>query len=119
MPGATISRSSVPYQGELLRQFEGFYTTMMVSVLASARQLGLSYPVALGLAGGRLDMRDCAGLLGGAAHRRSLRSRLRAGGGHAAGHPYAFNYDMTALGAALVWIMVGRLCHIAPRPDPI
>ena len=23
--------------------------------------------------------------------------------------PYAFNYDMTALGAALVWVMVGRL----------
>ena len=27
--------------------------------------------------------------------------------------PYAFNYDMTALGAVLVWVMVGRLPHRA------
>ena len=39
-PGATTSPWSVPTRRELLRQFEGFYTTMMVSVLASARQLG-------------------------------------------------------------------------------
>jgi hypothetical protein len=32
--------------------------------------------------------------------------------------PYAFNYDMTALGAALVWIMVGRLPY-RPEAGPI
>jgi alpha-1,2-mannosyltransferase len=28
--------------------------------------------------------------------------------------PYAFNYDMTALGATLVWVFIGRLPH---RPE--
>ena len=38
-----------PYQGELLQPVRRLLHHMMVSVLASARQLGVSYPVALGL----------------------------------------------------------------------
>ncbi len=37
------------YQGLLLRQFDGFYTNMMVSVLASGRKAGLPYPIAAGV----------------------------------------------------------------------
>lgn len=107
-----------PYQGELLRQFEGFYTTMMVSVLASARQLGLSYPVALGL---QVVVSICAIALACWAMRRIADPCARAFVLAAAtllATPYAFNYDMTALGAALVWIMVGRLPY-RPEVGPI
>jgi hypothetical protein len=98
-----------PYQTELLRQFEGFYTTMMVSVLASARQLGLPYPVALGL-----QVIVSAGAIAIAcwAVRRIADPCARAfllAAATLLATPYAFNYDMTAIGAALVWIMVGRL----------
>jgi hypothetical protein len=102
------------YQTELLRQFEGFYTTMMVSVLASGRQLGLSYSVALGI-----QVIVSLGVIALAcwAVRRIADPCARAfllATATLLATPYAFNYDMTALGAALVWVFVGRLPH---RPD--
>jgi hypothetical protein len=102
------------YQTELLRQFEGFYTTMMVSVLASGRQLGLSYSVALGI-----QVIVSLGVIALAcwAARRIADPCARAfllATATLLATPYAFNYDMTALGAALVWVFVGRLPH---RPD--
>jgi hypothetical protein len=102
-----------PYQTELLRQFEGFYTTMMVSVLASARQLGLPYPVALGL---QVIVSTGAIALACWAVRRIADPCARAfllAAATLLATPYAFNYDMTALGAALVWIMIGRLPYRA------
>jgi hypothetical protein len=102
-----------PYQTELLRQFEGFYTTMMVSVLASARQLGLPYPVALGL---QVIVSVAAIALACWAVRRLVDPCARAfllAAATLLATPYAFNYDMTAIGAALVWIMVGRLPYRA------
>ena len=103
-----------PYQTELLRQFEGFYTTMMVSVLASGRQLGLSYSVALGI-----QVIVSLGVIALAcwAVRRIADPCARAFllvTATLLATPYAFNYDMTALGAALVWVFVGRLPH---RPE--
>jgi len=102
-----------PYQTELLRQFEGFYTTMMVSVLASARQLGLSYSIALGI---QVIVSLCAIAVTCWTVRRVADPCARAFLLVAAtllATPYAFNYDMTALGAALVWVMIGRLPHRA------
>jgi hypothetical protein len=102
-----------PYQTELLRQFEGFYTTMMVSVLASARQLGLPYPLALGL---QVIVSVGAIALACWAVRRIADPCARAfllAAATLLATPYAFNYDMTAIGAALVWIMVGRLPYRA------
>ena len=103
-----------PYQTELLRQFEGFYTTMMVSVLASGRQLGLSYSVALGI-----QLIVSLGVIALAcwAVQRIADPCARAFllvTATLLATPYAFNYDMTALGAALVWVFVGRLPH---RPE--
>jgi hypothetical protein len=106
-----------PYQTELLRQFEGFYTTMMVSVLASARQMGLSYPVAFGL---QVIVSVGAIALACWAVRRIADPCARAfllAAATLLATPYAFNYDMTVIGAALVWIMVGRLpCRTEAGP---
>lgn len=97
------------YQSELLRQFDGFYTNMMVSVLAALRKIGLSYPIAFGF---QVVVSLSAIALSTWAVRRIAdpcgRAFLLAAATLLA-TPYAFNYDMTALGAALVWILVGRL----------
>jgi hypothetical protein len=107
-----------PYQTELLRQFEGFYTTMMVSVLASARQLGLPYPIALGI---QVVVSLGAVAVACWAVRRIADPCARAFllvTATLLATPYAFNYDMTALGAALVWIFIGRLPQ-RPEAGPV
>jgi Glycosyltransferase family 87 len=102
-----------PYQTLLLQNFEGFYTNMMVSVLASARKMGVPYSLALGI-----QVIISLGVIAVAtwAVRRIADPCARAFllvTATLLATPYAFNYDMTALGAALVWVMVGRLPHRA------
>jgi hypothetical protein len=102
-----------PYQTLLLQNFEGFYTNMMVSVLASARKMGVSYPVALGV---QVIISLSVIALATWAVRRIADPCARAFllvTATLLATPYAFNYDMTALGAVLVWVMVGRLPHRA------
>lgn len=102
-----------PYQTLLLQNFEGFYTNMMVSVLASARKMGVSYPVALGI---QVIISLCVIAVAAWAVRRIADPCARAFllvTATLLATPYAFNYDMTALGAVLVWVMVGRLPHRA------
>jgi hypothetical protein len=102
-----------PYQTLLLQNFEGFYTNMMVSVLASARKMGVPYSLALGI-----QVVVSLGVIAVAAWavRRIADPCARAYllvTATLLATPYAFNYDMTALGAVLVWVMVGRLPHRA------
>ena len=102
-----------PYQTLLLQNFEGFYTNMMVSVLASARKMGVPYALALSI---QVVVSLCVITLATWAVRRIADPCARAYllvTATLLATPYAFNYDMTALGAVLVWVMVGRLPHRA------
>jgi Glycosyltransferase family 87 len=96
-----------PYQAQLLERFRGFYTFMMVSGLAGARTFGLSYPVALAaqiaLA---LPVLAAACWAIRATSDRCRRAFVLASAAPLIS-PYAFNYDLTALAAVLVW----QLCR--------
>jgi hypothetical protein len=97
------------YQTLLLRDFDGFYTHMMVSVLASARKVGVPYEIAMGV---QVVVSLSAIAIASWAVRRTTDPCARAfilAAATLLATPYAFNYDMTALGAALVWLIVGRL----------
>lgn len=100
---------TAPYQVLLLQNFEGFYTTMMVSAFAGARTFGLSYSGAMAI-----QIAVTLAVLVGAyfAIRRTSDPRRRAFVLASAAPlltPYAFNYDLTALAAALIWTLEGRL----------
>jgi Glycosyltransferase family 87 len=100
---------TAPYQVLLLRHFQGFYTTMMVSVFAGARTFGLSYSGAMAI-----QIAIALAVLVGvyfAVRRTSdpCRRALVLASAAPLLTPYAFNYDLTALAAALVWALAGRL----------
>jgi hypothetical protein len=102
------------YQVLLLERFQGFYTYMMVSGVAAARTFGLTYPVAL-----VLQVALALPVLAAAvwAVRQTSDPCRRAFVLVSAVPlvtPYAFNYDLAALAAVLVW----RLCRPLPQ-DPI
>jgi Glycosyltransferase family 87 len=93
------------YQLLLLERFRGFYTYMMVSGVAGARTFGLTYPVAL-----VLQVAMAMPVLGAAiwALRLTTDACRRAFVLVSATPlvtPYAFNYDLTALTAVLVWML--------------
>jgi hypothetical protein len=97
------------YQVLLLERYQGFYTSMMVSGVAGARAFGLSYP--LGLA---IQVAIALPVLATAcwAVRATSDPRRRAFVLASAAPlvtPYAFNYDLTALAAVLVWHLCGSL----------
>jgi hypothetical protein len=105
------------YQILLLEKFQGFYTTMMASVFAGARTFGLSYSAAMTiqiavalpvLAATCLAVRRTADPCRRAFVLASAVPLLT---------PYAFNYDLTAVAAALIWMLAGRLpCRAEWRP---
>jgi Glycosyltransferase family 87 len=100
------------YQLLLLERFRGFYTYMMVSGIAGARTFGLTYSVAL-----VLQIALAVPVLGAAiwAVRSTTDACRRAFVLVSATPlvtPYAFNYDLTALAAVLVW----TLCR-TPRDE--
>jgi hypothetical protein len=91
------------YQVLLLERFQGFYTSMMVSGVAGARASGLSYSVGLALQA-MLALPVLAAACW--AVRATGDPRRRAFVLASAAPlltPYAFNYDLTALAAVLVW----------------
>jgi alpha-1,2-mannosyltransferase len=97
------------YQLLLLQRFEGFYTVMMTSAVAAGRMVGLSYPVALAI---QAAIALPTLLITCWAVRRTADPCRRAFVVACAAPlvtPYAFNYDLTALSAALVWVLFGRL----------
>lgn len=100
------------FQFAILERFEGFFTYMMASVYAGARTFGLSSHVAFALQAA-VSLPVLAATVWGA--RRSRDTRQRTALVVCAVPlltPYAFNYDLTAVAAVIVW----RLC--APEPDP-
>jgi hypothetical protein len=96
-------------QAKLLQTFEGFYTYMMMSVLAGGRTFGLSYPSAMAL---QLAISIPILVASIWAVRRTHDPRLRALVLVCAAPlltPYAFNYDMTAVAGVLVWGFFGQV----------
>jgi hypothetical protein len=97
------------FQLSLLQNFQGFYTIMMASVLSGLRMSGAAYSVALPV---QLVASGVALGLACWAVRRTRDACLRAlvlATAAVLVTPYAFNYDLTAVMACLVWAMFGRL----------
>ena len=96
-------------QTSLLAHFKGFYTTMMVSVLACLRASGVPYETAVPLQAA-ISVAAIAGAMWAVRHASDpCRRALILVTATLLATPYAFNYDMTALAGVLVWLMVGRL----------
>ncbi|HEY2135653.1 MAG TPA: glycosyltransferase family 87 protein [Xanthobacteraceae bacterium] len=97
------------YQVDLLEHFYGYYAFMMTSITAGARTLGVPYRVALAIqviAAVFVLVASCWAV------RRTADPCRRAFVLACAAPlvtPYAFNYDLTAVAAVLVWILFGRL----------
>jgi hypothetical protein len=93
----------------LLERFEGFFTSMMASVFAGARTFGFGYAAAMTIqvvVAGAVIMAACWAV------RRTTDPCRRAAVLACAApliSPYAFNYDLTAVTAVLVWILTRRL----------
>jgi Glycosyltransferase family 87 len=97
------------YQVLLLEEFRGFYTAMMPSVFAGARSFGLSYPAAMAI---QIVVALAVVAATCLTARRSEDPCIRALTLATAAPlvtPYVFNYDLTPIAAALVWMLSGRL----------
>ncbi|MDB5601726.1 MAG: hypothetical protein JWN71_3770 [Xanthobacteraceae bacterium] len=97
------------HQNELLDSFYGFYTNMMVSVFADLRGLGVGYQAALAV---QIAVAvPVVGLACWAVRRTAdpCRRALVLACAMSLLTPYAFNYDLTSVTAALVWTLAGRL----------
>jgi hypothetical protein len=96
------------YHYQTLVRYHGFYTFMMTSVFASLRVMGvppefanvIQTAVTLGVLAGTMVMIRRASDV-------ALRALLLTSGTLLAS-PYSFNYDMTALTAAMLWVMLSR-----------
>jgi hypothetical protein len=100
---------TAPFLVLQMQQFHGFYKFMMASVLAGGRTIGLTYPAAFAV-----QVVVSLLVLGAAcwAVRRTADPCRRAFVLASAAPlvtPYAFNYDLPALAAVLVWMLFGRL----------
>jgi hypothetical protein len=94
------------YQLELLKQFHGFYTYMMCSVLSGARTLGVPFPVAALV---QTFVALPVVLLSGLAVRWTADARQRAMILATAAPlvtPYAFNYDLTLVTVVVAWRLI-------------
>jgi hypothetical protein len=108
-PWRQYVEATAPYQAVLLERFHGFYTYMMASVFAGARTLGLGYQAAMAV---QIAVAIPVLVVSCWAVRRTTDPCRRAFVLACATPlltPYAFNYDLTAVTAAMVWLLVGRL----------
>jgi hypothetical protein len=99
-----------PWLAELLQRFNGFYRNMMISGVAAARMLGLTYQTGL-MIQAALTLAVLAAACWAVRatadpHRRAFVLASAA----PLVTPYAHNYDLTALAAVVVW----RLCRPLP-----
>ncbi len=102
------------YQYALLQQFRGFYPMMMMSAFADARSLGLpmaaAWALQLAVAVPVLVATVWAARRGRDPVRRAATVAVAA----VLLTPYAFNYDLTAIAAVLVWRLFGAPARTAP-----
>lgn len=100
---------TLPFHLFTLQRFDGFYTTMMVSVLAGARTVGIPYGEAFGL---QIAVALPVVAVAAWAVRRTgdpCRRAFVLASAAPLATPYAFSYDLTALAVPLVWVLAGRL----------
>jgi hypothetical protein len=98
-----------PYHVSTLYHWHGFYTAMMVSVLTGARTFGIPFAAAVTL---QFIVALPVLALTVWAIRKTTDPCRRAFVIASAAPlvtPYAFNYDLTAVAAVLVWVLAGRL----------
>jgi hypothetical protein len=100
-----------------LEGFAGFYTTMMVSGVAGARTFGLSFPVALALQVALAVPVLAAACWAVRATADPCRRAFVLASAATLVTPHAFNYDLTALAAVLVWHLAGPLRHERSRVE--
>ncbi|MBY0298365.1 MAG: DUF2029 domain-containing protein [Methylobacterium sp.] len=102
------------YQYALLEAFQGFYPYMMASVFAAARTVGLPMGAAWGLQAA-VSLPVMAAAIW-AVRRTQDRTRRAAVLAVAAPlmTPYAFNYDLTAVAAVVVWRLLAAPAGSAP-----
>ncbi len=102
-------RETGSYQLVIITSFDGFYTCMMASVLAAARTFGLSYQAALAI---QIAVAVFVLVTACWAIRQTSDPVWRIAILATATPlvtPYAFNYDLTAVAAVLVWRLAGVL----------
>lgn len=97
------------YQSSLLREYNGFFTYMMVSVAAGLKNIGFSHTLAM-----VLQFTVAAPALAAAciAVRRvecPLHRVCLVAAATLLVTPYAFNYDMTAVSVVAMWAIMGKL----------
>lgn len=97
------------HQAFLLERFHGFYTTMMASVFAGARTFGLGYATAMTLQVTVAISVIAASCWAVSRTKDPCRRTMVLACAALLISPYAFNYDFTAVSAALVWLLAGRL----------
>lgn len=98
-----------PFQVMLLQRFEGFYTYMMASVLAGARTFGIPYSAALALQVAVAVPVVAATVWAVRKTADPCRRAFVLATAAPLVTPYAFDYDLTAVAAVLVWLLFGRL----------
>jgi Glycosyltransferase family 87 len=92
-----------------LEGFAGFYTTMMVSGVAGARAFGVSFPAALALQVALAAAVLVATCWAVRATADPCRRAFVLASAAILVTPHAFNYDLTALAAVVVWHLAGPL----------
>lgn len=97
------------FQLLLIENFDGFYTIMMASILAGARTFGIPFPIAMAV-----QVAIALPVLAAAcwAVRRTTDPLRRTAVLVCAVPlvtPYAFNYDLTAIAAVIVWRLTGTI----------
>jgi hypothetical protein len=97
------------YQSMLLERFRDFYTIMMASIFAGARTFGLSYAVAMTLQAAVALPAIVAACWAVRRTDDPCRRAFVLACATALVSPYVFNYDLTIVAAALVWVLAGRL----------
>jgi alpha-1,2-mannosyltransferase len=99
-----------PFLVELLQRFNGFYRNMMISGVAAARMLGLSYQIGLMIQTALAVAVVAAACWAVRATSDPQRRAFVLASAAPLVTPYAHNYDLTALAAVVVW----RLCQPLP-----
>jgi len=97
------------FQWDLLRRFQGFYVHMMISGVSALRLMKVPFEVAMAV---QIGLALLVLALTCWAVRQTADPCRRAFVVACAAPlvtPYAFNYDLTVVAAALVWVLFGRL----------
>lgn len=113
-----LTQASRYQQWLLTNNFDGFYTYMMPSIFAAARLIGLPVAAAAAVQAAVAVVVVAVTVVAFRRTRDTAARALLLGCGTLLVSPYAFNYDMTLLTAALLWTLAPMAC-VADRDRQI